>query len=363
MNFVQALGDLLVQTESRLAIGLTLAALVSARLLFSNKIRVSLWSFVYMALSKDKTFNSPKHRTFIPGRDDKRKTVIFLRHGESKWNIIFNKGWKLFLPFKLAIALIKELLMIFSEDSLFIDSALSDFGVQQALDLSASLCSNPSVVVSKNIADKPVKELTKEELIAIVQGKAGQSIVVSSALRRAVSTAALALKGRFEVSVAEKIIILDALQEVSRNVDTNSLAAPYTKPPMVPSEIKRKDVGDYMNHFYAACVDERKFTGNKGLSKRGKERHMDFITYLFKEGTPSVVIVSGHSIWFREFIKSFLPASSKHEARARKIVNCGLVAFDLYSSTQDFFIDESSIKVVSGGFEEKFSLGRKKKEA
>ena len=38
---------------------------------------------------------------------------------------------------------------------------------------------------------------------------------------------------------------------------------------------------------------------------------------------PEEAQVAGHSLWFREFFKSFLPKSCSHTAKTAKMVNCG----------------------------------------
>jgi hypothetical protein len=63
-----------------------------------------------------------------------RKTVIFIRHGESKWNDIFNKGKGItrFGPmfvFRLFKAMFWETVKAVGGDSVFIDSPLSPEGV------------------------------------------------------------------------------------------------------------------------------------------------------------------------------------------------------------------------------------------
>merc|ERR1711920_769316 len=93
----------------------------------------------------------------------------------------------------------------------------------------------------------------------------------------------------------------------------------------------------------------------------------DFTKWVFdqKELTSGgCVIVCGHSLWFREFFKSYLPKCSRHPAKTTKMVNRGCVAFDLYkdvAASQDsstskaprYRIFPESIKTIHGGFEQK----------
>jgi hypothetical protein len=80
-----------------------------------------------------------------------------------------------------------------------------------------------------------------------------------------------------------------------------------------------------------------------------------FCDYLF---SPSVkegyVIVGGHSLWFRCFFQTFLPYTFGHMCKQKKMVNGGVVAFDLLKantkSGPKYMIDSESIVTVYGGF-------------
>ena len=50
----------------------------------------------------------PGHRSISEGQDSTR--IIFVRHGESAWNLIFNVGPKILVPFKAVHALLRETL-------------------------------------------------------------------------------------------------------------------------------------------------------------------------------------------------------------------------------------------------------------
>ncbi|GAB5363489.1 hypothetical protein AAMO2058_000887600 [Amorphochlora amoebiformis] len=70
-----------------------------------------------------------------------KKTVIFIRHGESKWNEIFNDGkaiTRFFKPtffIRLFSGMFWETMDAVSGDSVFLDSPLSMEGVEQAVGL------------------------------------------------------------------------------------------------------------------------------------------------------------------------------------------------------------------------------------
>lgn len=96
-------------------------------------------------------------------------------------------------------------------------------------------------------------------------------------------------------------------------------------------------------------------SGNKPLNTNGLKRMLAFCDFVF---SPSVkeeyVIAGGHSIWFRSFFQMFLPYSSTHVSKHRKVVNGGVVALELIKVNTDtgpqYMIDPDSIHVVYGGF-------------
>ncbi|CAN0440510.1 unnamed protein product, partial [Laminaria digitata] len=60
-----------------------------------------------------------------------RKRVIFLRHGESEWNEVFNRGFGPMFLVRLVKAFVREVMMLSTRDSVFFDSPLSNTGIQQ----------------------------------------------------------------------------------------------------------------------------------------------------------------------------------------------------------------------------------------
>ncbi len=146
------------------------------------------------------------------------------------------------------------------------------------------------------------------------------------------------------------------MQEISPNVDTIALS-------------KAKDVADlpfvrltkHCNSSTRANIkdvyDASESFGNKTYSFNGIKRLRAFNEWVFKRDE-SIIIVGGHSIWFRSFFQTFLPFSSTHDAKKKKIVNSGVVAFEL-SSVQDtdgsyiYRIAPESVLTLHGGFEKK----------
>eukprot|EP00930_Biecheleria_cincta_P070266 TRINITY_DN5790_c0_g1_i2.p1 TRINITY_DN5790_c0_g1~~TRINITY_DN5790_c0_g1_i2.p1 ORF type:complete len:435 (-),score=89.52 TRINITY_DN5790_c0_g1_i2:72-1376(-) len=372
VNLVQsvaeaALGSRRPPPETLLSALLALLGLVLLWFVLVPKAKLILWSFIYFFVSRDKKPHKPTDiRLDRNGANCRHMKIVFIRHGESQWNSVFNKGWKLFLPFRLVRALIKEVGMLFERGSIFYDSPLNDEGLKQGWDLLTFLSSQPAGCREPGDCQKPVEQLQLEDIVSIIRGDAGESIVASSILRRAISTALLALGPRFLKSTVarDRVFLMTSLQEISRNVDTLAITPSRALPKVPPDEAKMKNMGDLMSHFYKTRLDHRHNVGNKSLSLKANKRQDQFVNWVFEQKEVDCIIVAGHSLWFREFFKSFLPKSSSHEAKTSKMVNCGVVAFDLYSTTQHgtkvIRILPESIKEIYGGFETK---GKKSKKA
>ena len=99
-----------------------------------------------MVVGRDKKWKKkgrPDPALVAFAKDVKRKRVVFIRHGESEWNLIFNVGSKIFVPFKAVAALVRETLLFLrlDDDSVLYDSPLNDEGLRQARDLDAVFAS------------------------------------------------------------------------------------------------------------------------------------------------------------------------------------------------------------------------------
>jgi len=329
-------------------------------LVFVPKARLALWSTWYFFVSRDKKCRKPDDRApdFEKG---KRMKIVFIRHGESEWNAVFNVGYKVFLPFRLVRALIAEMAMLFREDSLFFDSPLNKVGIQQAWDLLTFLSSHPAGCTAEGSEKKPCAELDIPDLVSIIRGDVGDSMICASILKRAISTGHMCLAARLLQRPDDKVHIMTALQELGRNVDSLSIT-PTEGIPVVPSaEGAMPKMGDLMTHFYRMRVKPNLNKGNKNLGLKAVHRQEKFVRWVFEQKT-DCIIVAGHSLWFREFFKSYLPKQEKHVSKTTKMVNCGVIAFDFYKDAgphDSFFIDPKSIKEVRGGFEVK--KGKEKK--
>lgn len=345
-------------------------------LLTIPKGRLAIWAFWYFFLSSDKKCNKPQDNMCdMNAPSCKKMKIVFIRHGESEWNAVFNEGTKLMMPIRLVVALFKEARMLFDQDSLFMDSPLSEIGVDQAWKLMSILASAPAMDISKERASLPVEKLEVNEIISIIRGdleKNGQqeTMMVSSNLRRAISTGLIALSPRLLKTPAhkDKVQIMTHLQEISRNMDTLALAPAKTQPQIPRKEAELKYMGDVLAHFYKTRLDIRHYTGNKSLKQKAIKRQDAFVKWLLTqcgnkqtENNISCVIVFGHSLWFQEFFKSYLPKSAKHQAKTCKIKNGGCIAFDFYYDSKKVGrIPSDSIKSIHGGFIEK---GKKSKTA
>eukprot|EP00933_Yihiella_yeosuensis_P071553 TRINITY_DN79761_c0_g1_i1.p1 TRINITY_DN79761_c0_g1~~TRINITY_DN79761_c0_g1_i1.p1 ORF type:complete len:416 (-),score=58.56 TRINITY_DN79761_c0_g1_i1:163-1368(-) len=365
-HLVQDVSFMLIGTRSvphtsLLSVCIMFLLLATFVLITIPKARLGLWSMFYFILSADKKPNKPNDiQIDMNSPRLKRMKIVFIRHGESQWNAVFNKGWKIFMPIRLVKALFKEGMMLFERDSIFFDSPLNDVGIQQGWDLLAFLASQPAGCRKQGSEKLSVQDLEPEDIVSIIRGDVGESAVVSSILRRAISTGLLCLSPRFLKSKIQedRVMLMTPLQEISRNVDTLALTPAKTIPKVPQSEANLKDIGDLMSHFYRTRLDKKQNSGNKTFSLKANKRQDAFIDWVFKQ-PPSVdcVIVAGHSLWFREFFKSYLPKSSTHVAKTAKMVNCGVVAFDLYQMGEVKRILPESVKEIYGGFEVK-----KKKE-
>jgi hypothetical protein len=236
---------------------------------------------------------------------------------------------------RLAIALFREALRLVSPDSVFIDSPLSSTGANQAAALSVFLATPRD--------ERHGLSRAEAEAHALVRGAPGAppSVLASSNLRRALSTAGIALSERLR-RTGENIAVLSSLQEISPNVDTLSITPPFA-PPVLPG------LGNVR-------FDSSGHNGNKPLRGTGGPRMAAFAAWCFERPGREAVIAAGHSLWFRSFMDCYLPRTCAHDARRRKVVNCAVLAFTLQrgrvGDATVYRIAPESIAMVYGGFEQ-----------
>eukprot|EP00299_Pterocystis_sp_00344_P006457 c1830_g1_i1.p1 GENE.c1830_g1_i1~~c1830_g1_i1.p1 ORF type:complete len:355 (+),score=60.85 c1830_g1_i1:36-1067(+) len=290
-----------------------------------------------LVLSKDSKW---KHPEFTHSHDTDRDTirVVFVRHGESVWNEVFNRGINVGFIFRFFGALIREFTLIPFSDSVFFDSPLGAEGFAQARTLLSVINAD---------SQKPDLPAVAEDL-AIVRGVKGKSVLASSNLRRAIQTAAIGFKGRLQ-RTHESIHILSSLQEVSRNVDCIPLASAREIPELgLPTDLALPTADP------SKLFDASRNHGNKSLSSNGLIRMLSFAEWAFQR-PERYVIVAGHSLWFRSFFRVFLPTNVRHPSKDRKMHNCGMVAFTLIRSKRGgevaYQIDPESILPLHKGFQ------------
>jgi broad specificity phosphatase PhoE len=328
-----------------------------------------------LAFSQDKKFTIPKEdatkyfgvdfggTAADGGRSFKSKRVILIRHGESTWNDTFNPGGRniaLFLLFyipNMIKAIAHEWYFFIAgkeSESWFFDSALSSKGVKQIEGLRKFLQKEKMRLGSGNFMDER-EELAVKELLNVTTSSNSSSMVVSSNLRRAISTAAIGLSDRFAAQHKhDDIMLLDSLQEISFNPDALSILPPQgiahptwcdTKIPGVPVD------------KFSALIDTQYHGGNKALDSTGLIRLNQFVADIFspKCGDKDTIIAVGHSLFFRSFFQMFLPRSVEHISKKKKLVNGGTVMLTLgevtlSDGTKVYMIDPKSVVVVYGGF-------------
>ena len=355
--------------------------LVSLLCLLSNptatlaKLQLFYKTFLYLAFCQDKKFKIPTEDasahfpTNFGGTASsdgaavavKTKTLIIIRHGESTWNDTFNPGGRnivLFILFyipNMIKAIAHELYFFISgkdSQSWFFDSALSTKGVKQIESLRKYLQKEQLKLGSGQFMD-PREEEAIRELLNLGEGK-GKSIVVSSNLRRAISTAAIGLSDRFAQQHAnDDIVLLPSLQEISFNPDAQTILPPGGT--AHPTWCDKSIPGVPADKF-SSLIDTQYHMGNKSLNSTGLIRLNEFVSDVFSpKCDKDVVIAVGHSLFFRSFFQLFLPRNVEHISKKKKLVNGGTVRVTVGEVTLEdgkkvYMIDPKSIVVVYGGF-------------
>jgi len=313
-----------------------------------RKVEIFLGGIGFMVYSSDTKGVGPKKNPdpdLLLGKETQTKTIVFIRHGESDWNNIFNKGINIKTFISLIKAFVNEIIMFASVNSTFIDSPLNFEGIEQALELSRYLEAESQKVGKSDHTYDIIMSLTGR-----LQSRS--SIIVSSSLRRAVATTTLGLWPRLSRN-GDKIHILSSLQEISRNIDTYALSAPHT-------------VADLpFDRIYPHCGGKEGFnpdkvyetSGNYGNKRRdfyGIKRLRAFGEWAMSQ-PEEIIIVGGHSLWFKSFFQTFMPHSSTHDAKNKKLTNSGVVSFTLHAAkdaegTLQYRVDPATVQTIYGGY-------------
>jgi len=301
----------------------------------------------YLFHSRDKAFSLKQVKdavkTNLKDPELKTKTIVFIRHGESCWNEMFNRGFGPGFPFRVLKGLLLELHKLTLGDSLFLDSPLNVRGEKEALDICRYLRSQSTEERTTRTSISKSAVLAKSLALArdMYSGSPSDTRIVTSNLRRSMNTVTIALQDRL-ARTGEKVEVVSSLQEISSNVDTISLST---------SGGVQANLGGNMSLVDADKVfDAKRNKGNKKPSVRGMERIMNFVQWVFKQKEDKI-IVSGHSLYFRWFFRMHLPHGLQHISKKKKIANGGVVAFDLVQdSTGSVQILPNTITSVYLGF-------------
>ncbi|GKZ01083.1 hypothetical protein MPSEU_001059900 [Mayamaea pseudoterrestris] len=314
----------------------------------------------YLLFCKEKKWKKPKEdpdsffETVPTGKQPKiqRKTIIFVRHGESTWNDTFNKGDRPVVSFILNFIpnLVKAIFMEWfffvtgeSNESWFYDSALSEKGIKQALGIQGFLKTNPKFATPKE----------QKMLRLLVGDKSVPAQLVSSNLRRAISTMLIGFSDRLQHNYSrDNVLLLAELQEISFNPDALSITAPREQ--VIPPWTDPKSIHPF---YEKGRVDPGMNTGNKRVDGNGLERLQAFCKTAFDDIGKDNIIAAGHSLWFKAFFQTYLPHTTDHVAKKKKLVNGGMCGFTLERILVDeatkqwaYRIDPTSLVVFHGGF-------------
>lgn len=338
-----------------------------------RKLQLYALALLHLWLSTDKQMHNLDEQTLrkkLNGASEPEvlisKRIIFVRHAESQWNVLFNrKGSKVLFLFRLIQAVLREWLLFPVMDSVFLDSPLSTEGTEQAQKLRCKILATQRAFLSegRGLQDMqlPVDGLNPKKafcsrkdaqyLLRYLCCAIPKSIVVSSNLRRAINTAAITSASRLAVS-GERLHVLSCLQEIGENVDTLALSqakcvvAPKIsmrrKPPASNGvEVMLKSKRESSN-FHKTMFDSSENHGNKAILGSAYDRLKHFAMWATQR-SENVIVVYGHSLWFQQFCECYLPKDLDHPAKRSKLGNSGVVSFILQQSAEEtFHIDAKS---------------------
>jgi hypothetical protein len=227
-----------------------------------------------------------------------------------------------------------------SGESWFFDSPLSEKGIGQA----------ESVAQFLRVTDPQFSTPKEANLIRLMTGDSKEKCqLVSSNLRRAISTLAIAVGDRLEKKDKDdKILVLQELQEVSFNPDALSIHPPNA--PLMDSWMDSPQV----KAIYAEQSDTSLNKGNKSLDSNGLERMEEFCRLAFYNIEAGNILAAGHSFWFKAFFQTYLPYTFEHVSKKNKLKNgavCGFTLMKKKTAQGDkYMIDPTTIVVLYGGF-------------
>nr|CCA15101.1 conserved hypothetical protein [Albugo laibachii Nc14] len=332
-----------------------------------RKVQLFTLAFLHLWLSTDKQMHSLDEQAAQANLDGSikpeilgSKRIIFVRHAESQWNVLFNrKESKAVFLFRLIQAVLREWLLFPMMDSIFLDSPLSKEGTEQARKLQCKILATQRAFLSEGRGPQDVQHPTdemnlKEEfcgrkddqyLLRFLCCAIPKSIVVSSNLRRAINTAAITSASRLAVS-GDRLHVLSCLQEIGENVDT--LALSQAKCVVAPKISTRRRHGppssieemlrfrNETSNSHKTMFDSSENHGNKAILGCAYDRLKHFALWAIQR-PESVIVVYGHSLWFQRFCQCYLPKDLDHPAKRSKLGNSGVVSFRLQQSSEETF--------------------------
>lgn len=334
-----------------------------------SKVLLYIDGAIQLVASRDSKWKQPADYTAQRLQKDASKRLIFIRHGESVWNEVFNRGLNIGLIGRLFRALSVELSFLAQPYSVLFDTPLNKEGLQQAREVAEWL---ESGAVSSDPAVNEVYAILRGEPEETKSGPAPAnvgSLIVGSNLRRALSTVAIALKKRLE-RTGERIVIHSAAQEISRNVDcvasAEAGAIPHMEGPDSGDAAKMMALARDGGVYRADSVFNPALnSGQKPLDETGLHRLQHFADWIFTR-PEHTIIVGGHSLWFRSFFKVFMAASDPCPGKTNKIENGGVVAVTLNRgrtrSGPAYWVEPGSVLQVHKGFEVKAAKDKKAKK-
>jgi len=365
-----------------------------------HKLQLLTTAIPFLLFSTEKKWDTPTDdpadamKSATNTDDDERsknvtvesKTIYFVRHGESTWNDTFNRGDRslplfltTFLPNLIRAVVYEWYLLLSGQDSesWFYDSPLSSKGIAQARSLRDFMASAIDGTTNTTETEKEAIRVLLDNTNTTTGSTKSRSRLVSSNLRRAIVTMAVAFQDRLDVQTPDdKIWIMTDLQEVSSNPDALCIT-PAGKDVTVSSSFADRAIANSvpssssssstppidMERVYRKQVETGYYhKGNKPLGESGLQRVTAFSRTVFSKGggggfqDVDTVICAGHSFWFRSFFRTYLPYKVDHIAKRKKIVNGGVVKFTLTkvgvegAGEDRFFIDPASVQVIYAGF-------------
>lgn len=314
---------------------------------------ITSYSFLFMIFSREGKRIKPLPR-LTPQNSEivGTRTIYLLRHGESMWNYGVNRGLTSLIPRWLYL-LWWEFRLLLTRDSVFIDSPLSELGVSQSLE-------------AKKFIDN--LDRNSSDYIALRCNDPQQSaLLVSSNLRRAMSTVMIACNSRLSESASDSVHVNSDLQEMTRNIDGISLSQKRHNTPVSTRESCDHSLCAFphpislsMETLYNRKVNGAANKGNKTISSRFQVRLRNVCDWIFTASVCSSrpsVLLAGHSLFFRQLLKDTLPDNFEHDVKSGKISNGGIVRIEMLRLKQgdrfEYYVPAESMVVLCGKIEAK----------